>query len=168
MFTTIVGNVDDNTINIFCKYFGKQEKRPGVKLKEITENVLDTTINKSIRFDLESIVPDKEYHSTLIGVLKDENLSPQDKAYNWMFDCIIQNRLNQKEIWSRQFRHELIPSCKKNILHFSLVGLKNDANDEISEFYNVVNDILQNGFTPQDISYAQNLYVKDNIFDDEK
>ena len=167
MFTTIVGNVDDNTIKTFCKYFGNQESKQSDELKQITEKAFATPIQNSIRTDIESIEHKKEKANAVISILRTDLLSPQEKAYCWMIDHIIEKRLEDKKLYSAISYDDLIYSYKKHSWDFSIFATEDNVNDKINSFYQEINSIIQNGFLLQDILYAQNLYKKYNIFDEE-
>lgn len=162
MVTSIVGNIDDNTIKIFSKYFG-QKNPPTVKNLTTTNNYLCKPLEKTLRKDYKN--PDPHFKVDLVDL---SFVGPQNGNY-WDFilmlglkehltQKIIENNINsEKQISLEPFYGS---SSLGNNGHkiFSISGSNNtdETENTLKTLYSIIYDLRQNPISDEELKIVKN------------
>lgn len=144
MVTTIVGNVDDNTIKIISKYFN-QPKNPVIRnanfeLKKYFEN----PIQKAVRNDL--VNPDKNCipYKVSLNFLNKQSTNPKEQVINEFIIKALEEKLNNIFLNAECFKLGI--SNLKPDLYMTGLRIMTNADDietELKRLYSQIQDFIQ-------------------------
>ena len=136
MSTVIIGNVDDNTIKTFSKYFSRQKTPVMPQNYREYKELLKEPPEKSIRTDLESIDPEQNRAIAGVAFLAKSPNTPKEQACYILAKTLITDRLLNNS------------NCFSLFNEIPLTPLKN------SPFMLQLNVFLEPGKEEQTIQYA--------------
>lgn len=159
MCTTIVGNVDENTIKTFSKYFNKA-KNPLLKNKDThLDKLVENPIQKTVRKDV--INPDKNDKTHLVEL----DFFVNDKMNNYEKECLsfatilIRNRVRNEIDETTAIITPIINSnFDKKIISIN-AEIKHSYSEEILQnIYNIINDLCNNPISENDLRQLKKIY----------
>ena len=144
MVTTIVGNVDDNTIKIISKYFN-QIKPPVLKDSNFElKKQLENTIQKTVRTDL--VNPDKNCipYKVSLNFLNKQSTNPKEQVINEFIVKALEEKLNNIFLNAECFKLGI--SNLKPDLHMTGLRIMTNSDDietELKRLYSQIQDFIQ-------------------------
>ena len=144
MVTTIVGNVDNNTIKIISKYFNQITppvlKDSNFELKKQLEN----TIQKTVRTDL--VNPDKNCipYKVSLNFLNKQSTNPKEQVINEFIVKALEEKLNNIFLNAECFKLGI--SNLKPDLHMTGLRIMTNSDDietELKRLYSQIQDFIQ-------------------------
>ena len=164
MSTVIVGNVDDNTIKIFSKYFNAQ-KTPLLKQDyKDYRRIYQNTIQKTTRTDIENTEESENIPVAGIAFLADPPATPQEKAYDLLVKRAISKKFLDISENISYFTHVALSPEKYSPCISVLYLYATDDNGalDIQCAFNIMNSILQNGVDLKDLEEIKDSFIKEN------
>lgn len=169
MVTTIIGNVDENSIKTIAKYFNSknQSKIPTLNINS-AKIATNNPIQKTIRKDVQSLDKNDEKAYIDLAFVGPKNNDDKDNALietlNWVIDERIKaystNNDYQLEINSKS--DEISPDqSSPSILRLEGNSYDSDVEDNLKAIYSIIYDLTQKPISDEELKI-----VKDKIKSD--
>ena len=158
MVTAIVGNVDENTIKTFSKYFN-QVKNPLLKSKDTYLNKLvENPIQKAVRKDI--ITPDKNQKSYLIEL----DFFVNDKMNTYEKECLslatglvrdsVRNEIDET---TATISPIINSDFDKNVISINSEIEHSYSEKILQNIYNIINDLGNNPISEDELNRLKKL-----------
>lgn len=165
MVTTIVGEVDDNTIKTVAKYMGQvkpsKKVNSDIKYPEIKS---DNLIQKPARKDFVSLDKNTSDADILVSFVGPENGSLNDNLNLYLLKQIIRNRLKKADDLFFTISSDAISCNKKTPV---MLCVENETNNSevgkyLENLYKFIDDLSKNPITEEELKEAKSLIASQN------
>lgn len=169
MVTTIIGNVDENSINTIAKYFNSK-KQPQISATNINpaKIPINNSIQKTIRKDVQSLDKNDEKAYIDLAFLgpknNDDNENALIETLNWIIDERIKeySRNNEQKIEINSKSDEISSDkSSPSILRLEGNSYDSDVEDNLKAIYSILYDLTQKPISDEELKI-----VKDKIKSD--
>lgn len=159
MVTTIVGNVDENSINIVAKYLGKIKVTKPEKEIISPKIPTDNLIQKTIRKDVKGLNEENINATIELSFLFENERNYKDTLQTRILRYAAQEKMKDflqksKNHLDFTFGTDLISTDKKDIKIFKFlgIGLDSDVEKNLKNIYTVLFDLSQNPLSEKELS----------------
>lgn len=162
MVTTIVGNVDDNTIKTISKYFN-QIKNPILKSSDSgLKKYFDNLIQKAVRTDL--INPDKNCvpYKVSLNFLNKQSTNPKEQVLNEFIAKSLEEKLNNTFLSANGFKLE-VNNLQPNLYMTGLEIMTNsdDIEAELKRLYSNIQDFIKKPLSVEEFNQIKGAIKSD-------
>jgi predicted Zn-dependent peptidase len=162
MLTVIVGNVDDNTINLVAKDLGDLKKQPQPQTQTGFEISTDNPIQKTVRTDFIG-ENDKKDPSDIVKLsfVGPETSNIKDSYYTDFIKRAIEYKMLDKPNYTLTLAdtQEISNDINKpTITSLRYTSKKENTEKELKQLYNVINDLQTKPLTQTDLTEIKKAY----------
>lgn len=169
MVTTIIGNIDDNSINIITKYFNiKNRLQISAQNINLTKIPINNPIQKTTRKDLKSLDKNDEKAYIDLAFIGPKNNDDKENALIEILNWTINERIkaysnNNEQKLDISSSSDEISSDKSfpSILHLNGNIYDGDVEDNLKTIYSILYDLTQKPISDEELKM-----VKDKIKSD--
>lgn len=169
MVTTIIGNVDDNSINTIAKYFNTKKQAQILTQNIISPKIpIDNPIQKTIRKDVQSLDKNDDKAYIDLAFIGPKNNDNEENALIEALNCTINERIkaysnNNEQKLDISSSSDEISSDKSSpsILRLEGNSYDEDVEDNLKTIYSILYDLTQKPISEEELKI-----VKDKIKSD--